>query len=72
MTTLDELFDKDPLDLTNTDLDILIADLRNRRAQFNLTNAGGKVNVTKTKPAPSPEELAKGQDLLAKLGLFKK
>lgn len=42
MSDLQKLFDTDPLQLTKSDIDTIIAHFRAARANFNLTGSGSK------------------------------
>ena len=53
MTDLDTLFSKDPLQLTDRDLDTLIAHYRTEHAQFKIEESTGKSQKGKKKASPS-------------------
>lgn len=61
MSDLSELFDRDPLQLTDQDVAKIIARMREAQAQYEL---GAKVVV-----APRPKKTSKTNDLLKDLGL---
>lgn len=62
MTDIAELFARDPLDLTDQDLDAIIAKLRASRAAFN-EGAKGAGNMKKMAPKP----LAKDKPIPTKI-----
>lgn len=51
--TLDELFDTDPLELTDTDIDSIVAAMREQRKRWDLEEADAK----KTNRRPKSPEL---------------
>lgn len=55
MTDIYELFQKDPLNLTNSDIDQIIHKLRESRHQFN----AGNLQAGKTKPLTEKQKQAK-------------
>jgi len=59
-TTVAELFARDPLELSSTDLDTIIAKLRAQRARFVQGNqaAGRAPGKAKTKAAPTEKQAA--------------
>jgi len=61
MSDLSELFDRDPLSLTDQDIAKIITRMREAQAQYEL---GAKAPV-----APRPKKSAKTLDLLKDLGL---
>lgn len=61
MNDLQRLFAKDPLDLTDIDLDAMISDLRSRRSQFILGSKRAGSVKKDAKPLPKGFDL---QDLL--------
>lgn len=62
MSDLSELFDRDPLQLTDQDIAKIVARMREAQAQFELG--------VKTPPvAPRPKKSKKTEDLLKDLGL---
>lgn len=61
-TDMNELFNRDPLELSDQDVDKIIAYMRERRALFNAAPAAGK-----KKPASS--NLTEGQQAAMKLDL---
>lgn len=66
--TIEELYDTDPLLLTDQDIDLLVSDYRGKRAQFLITGKqAGKVSPAKPKATGGDPEKAKG--ILAQLGL---
>lgn len=60
-TELSELFDRDPLHLTDQDLDVIIKRMREAQAQYEL---GAKAPV-----APRKAKTTKAGDMLKDLGL---
>ncbi len=59
MSTITELFQRDPLKMTTEDIDLIIAEMRKKRALFN----SGKLTEKK------PTKLTEGQQQAAKLSL---
>lgn len=67
MSDIAELFDRDPLKLTDQDLDTIITSLRQQRANFNLgAKAAGSMKPAKPKTAKT----VAAQIDLASLGLL--
>jgi len=64
MTDIAELFRRDPLSLSNQDLDEIIAAYRKARASFNMV--GKKPRAAKPKAKPDPKAVA----TLARLGII--
>lgn len=56
MTDLAELFSRDPLKYSKDDLSVIIAKMRESRAQFNLGNM--KAGTTKAKAPAAPKTAA--------------
>lgn len=56
---LADLYAKDPLDLTATDLDRMVSELRNQRARFNL----GEKSAGSAKPKPAKKAPSKSVSL---------
>lgn len=61
MSELSELFDRDPLQLTDQDISKIVARMREHQAQFEL---GVKVPVV-----PKPKKPSKAETILKDLGL---
>lgn len=59
-TDINELFSRDPMDLTNEDIDEIILHYRKRRASF---------NSTPTTKSGAPKKLTKAQESVKKLDL---
>ena len=54
--TIGELMRRDPLELTDENIDTIIADLRQRRVQFNQGNQqAGKLSTQKRKATQAPK-----------------
>lgn len=68
MTDIARLFAEDPLGLSDKDLDVLVAELRARRAQYN----AGASNAGKIKVKNKDEEGAKAVGKLDLMSLLKK
>jgi hypothetical protein len=71
--SLDELFNRDPLDLADQDIDVIVAEYRRQRAvwlsdQEMKFNSDGTPKATRTKAGPKPE---KPKFTLESLGLKK-
>lgn len=64
MSDLSELFDRDPLQLTDQDIAKIVARMREAQAQYELGAGTKATKVAATKPKSS-----KTQDLLKDLGL---
>jgi hypothetical protein len=64
--SLDELFNRDPLDLGDQDIDVIVAEYRRQRAQW--LEAEGQPKPTRAKAGPKPE---KPKFTLESLGLKK-
>ena len=62
-TDLTELFARDPLELSDQDLDAIIARLREQRSQFNLGNAMAGSMKPKTEKQKAIQSLADKLDL---------
>lgn len=60
MSDLQKIFDEDPLKLTTSDIDTIIASFRAARANFNLTGTGAK----KTKASTEKVEKIDLDDLM--------
>lgn len=61
MTDISELFDRDPLNLSEQDIEAIVARMREAQAQYEL---GAKAPV-----APKPRKSTKTENLLKDLGL---
>lgn len=59
MSDLAELFARDPLQLSNDDLDKIIEKMRSMRASFN----AGNMKAGSTKPQTEKQKFASGLDL---------
>lgn len=55
MTDISELFARDPLQLTDQDLDVIIKVQREARAQYLAGGRGSKSAGSKAKTAPGPK-----------------
>jgi hypothetical protein len=55
MSDLAELFERDPLQLSDQDIDRIIADLRERRKTFNTTGKAAKPKAKPTSTIPGLE-----------------
>ena len=62
-TPIHELMDRDPLSLSDADLDAIVAELRKKRAQFN----AGNIKAGNTK-APTAAQKKKAESVKAVLG----
>lgn len=63
-TDLNELFARDPANLSDQDIDIIVARMREAQAQYELG-----VKAPKTAESKSAKKTTKTQDLLKELGL---
>lgn len=63
---IQELFDKDPLELSNQDLDIIIADFRQQRMDY-MQPAEAKPKKASSKAKPSSPVVEVSDDLLRDL-----
>jgi len=59
MTDINEMFSRDPLDLTNEDIDDIIEEMRKRRHLFKTVGA----------PKPGPTKLTEKQTLASRLDI---
>lgn len=71
MTDVSELFTRDPLSLSEQDLDAIIAKLREQRSQFNLGNAKAGSMKPKTEKQKAISSLSDKLDLGNILGDLK-
>lgn len=62
-TDINELFNRDPMDLTDQDIDAIIAHMRERRKDFKAAQLTGK--------KPAQKKLTKTQEKLANMKLAK-
>jgi hypothetical protein len=70
LESLDELFARDPLQLSEQDLDKIIANLRAARNRWLAAEAGGARSAPKAKAKPKAKPLEPGQVIeLGDLGL---
>lgn len=70
MSDLDELFQRDPLKLTDQDLDIIIAKVRSQLAQFNLDGKSQRPAKPKVKKSLDEPKAAKPSQIdLSEIGL---
>lgn len=63
MSDLSELFARDPLSLSKQDLSTIVAEMRKKRAQFNLGNAKAGSMKPLTEKQKATLEMAKGVEL---------
>jgi len=56
--SLDEFFSRDPLDLSDQDLDVIVAELRRQRKQFLVAEAQPKAPRGASKAPKTPASLA--------------
>ena len=70
--SLDELFNADPLDITNTDLEALVAEYRLNRHKWAKEEAESKTQGRASRPKEYKAKIPKGSIKLADLGLGKK
>lgn len=67
--SLDDLYNADPLSLTNEDVDRITADLREKRALWAKEDAGAKSQGRARRPKAYKAPVPKGQLSLDDLGL---
>lgn len=70
--SLDELFNEDPLNLTDSDVERLVAELRANRHLWKKEDAEAKSQDRARRPSKYKPKVEKGKLSLADLGLGKK
>lgn len=63
MTDIATLFARDPLGLTNSDIDLIISEMRKSRAQFNMGNLKAGSTKPKTEKQKKLDDLIQGLDI---------
>lgn len=70
--SLDELFNADPLELTEANLDTLAAEFRSKRKLWEKEEAAAQAQGRRRRPREYKDKVAKGQLSLTDIGLGKK